>query len=152
LDHGEPPAPIVDPTELVGRTFLLPPQEDGQRFRARIIRAIGDQENDLECSSDRLEFLCSLNDDEREEIISYNDIINYFNQDNDNIVWKFKKIISHSGPLTLKDHDWKGSKYNVMIKWENGEITSEPLGIIAADDPVSCAIYACDHNLLESDG
>ena len=65
-DHGEPPAPIVDPTELVGRTFLLPPQEDGQRFRARIIRAIGDQENELERSSDRLEFLCSLNDDERE--------------------------------------------------------------------------------------
>jgi uncharacterized protein YfaT (DUF1175 family) len=76
----------------------------------------------LERSSDCLEFLCSLNDDEREEIISYNDIINYFNQDNDNIVWKFKKIISHSGPLTPKDHDWKGLKYNVVIEWQNGEI------------------------------
>jgi Reverse transcriptase (RNA-dependent DNA polymerase) len=40
-----------------------------------------------------------------------------------------------------------------MAEWgDYGEITSKPLGVIAADDPVSCAIYACDHNLLESDG
>jgi hypothetical protein len=29
-----------------------------------------------------------------------------------------------------------------MIKWEKGEITTEPIAIIAADDPVTCAIYA----------
>ena len=29
-----------------------------------------------------------------------------------------------------------------MIEWETGEITSEPLPIIAADDPIACAIYA----------
>src|SRR5687767_13570290 len=39
-----------------------------------------------------------------------------------------------------------------MVEWENGEITSEPLTVIAEDDPVSCAIYARDHNLLDTDG
>ena len=39
-----------------------------------------------------------------------------------------------------------------MIEWETGEITAEPLSIIAADDPVTCAIYAKQHNLLEFDG
>ena len=39
-----------------------------------------------------------------------------------------------------------------MIEWESGEITSEPLSVIAADDPVTCAIYASDNNLLEQDG
>jgi hypothetical protein len=39
-----------------------------------------------------------------------------------------------------------------MVEWENGEITAEPLSIIAADDPVSCAIYARDNNLLDVDG
>jgi hypothetical protein len=39
----------------------------------------------------------------------------------------------------------------VKVEWENGEITSEPLSIVAADDPVSCAIYARDNNLLEID-
>jgi hypothetical protein len=36
-----------------------------------------------------------------------------------------------------------------MIEWENGEIITEPLAIIAADDPVTCAIYARDNNLLD---
>jgi hypothetical protein len=35
-----------------------------------------------------------------------------------------------------------------MVEWETGEITSEPLNIVAADDPVSCALYARDKNLL----
>jgi hypothetical protein len=38
-----------------------------------------------------------------------------------------------------------------MIEWENGEITSEPLAVIAADDPVTCAVYAKDNDLLELD-
>ncbi len=39
-----------------------------------------------------------------------------------------------------------------MIEWENGEVTSEPLSIIAADNPVTCAIYARENNLLDLDG
>ena len=36
-----------------------------------------------------------------------------------------------------------------MIEWETGEITSEPLSIIAADAPVCCATYAMDNKLLQ---
>jgi Reverse transcriptase (RNA-dependent DNA polymerase) len=39
-----------------------------------------------------------------------------------------------------------------MIGWENGEITTEPLAVIAADDPVTCAIYAREHGLLDKSG
>jgi len=39
-----------------------------------------------------------------------------------------------------------------MIEWETGEITTEPLGIISADDPVTCAIYAKQQNLLDTPG
>ena len=35
-----------------------------------------------------------------------------------------------------------------MVEWETGEITEEPLSIIAQDDPVTCAAYAKEHNLL----
>ena len=35
-----------------------------------------------------------------------------------------------------------------MVEWETGEITEKPLSIIAADDPVTCAAYAKQHNLL----
>ena len=38
--------------------------------------------------------------------------------------------------------------YNVMVEWEMGEITEEPLSIKAADDPVTCVAYAKKCNLL----
>jgi len=68
------------------------------------------------------------------------------------MIWKFRRITAHEGPLKPTDPTYKGSKFNVMIEWENGEVTSEPLSISGADDPVTCAIYAKENNLLEIDG
>jgi hypothetical protein len=48
--------------------------------------------------------------------------------------------------------DFKGSKYNEVIEWENGEVTSEPLKVIAKDDPITCAIYVKENNLLGTNG
>ena len=50
--------------------------------------------------------------------------------------YKFRAITGHQGPLSPQDENYKGSKYNVMVEWETGEITDEPLSLIAADDPV----------------
>ncbi len=60
--------------------------------------------------------------------------------------------MAHEGPLRPTDPSYKGSKYNIMIEWENGEITSKPLTLIAADDPITCAIYAKENGLLNLDG
>ena len=35
-----------------------------------------------------------------------------------------------------------------MVEWETEEITEEPLSIIVQDDPVTCAAYAKEQNLL----
>jgi hypothetical protein len=68
-------------------------------------------------------------------------------------VWKFWHITAHQGPLMPHDWDYNGSLcYNVMIKWENGEIITEPISVIAVDDPVIWTIYARDNNLLKLDG
>ena len=45
----------------------------------------------------------------------------------DQKLYRFKAIIGHQGPLLASDPDWKGSKYNVQVEWETGEITFEPL-------------------------
>jgi hypothetical protein len=58
-------------------------------------------------------------------------------------MWKFQIIISHA---------FQGSKITLLIKWENGEITKEPLSIIAVDDPVTCTIYARENSLLDQPG
>ena len=70
----------------------------------------------------------------------------------DQELFKFRAIIGHQGPLLASDPDWKGSKYNVQVEWETGEITFEPLSIIAADDPVTCAAYAKENDLLALEG
>ena len=166
--HGEPPPtlkeesiatvpstqralPIIDPSDLVGRTFLLD-KEDGQRLRARVVKAIDDYEGDLARDSSRLKFVCTMQDDTIEEIFSYNELLDFLNksEDEDDLIeWRFKSITGHEGPLPKSHPNYNGSPYNLRIEWENGEITNEPLNIIAADDPVSCAIYGRDNDLLD---
>ena len=70
----------------------------------------------------------------------------------DQELYRFRAIIGHQGPLLASDPDWKGSKYNVLVEGETGEITFEPLSIIAADDPVTCAAYAKENDLLAVEG
>jgi hypothetical protein len=71
---------------------------------------------------------------------------------NDEIIWKFCQIVAHEGPLKPSSPSWKGSTYNVFVKWETGGVTTEPLMIISADDPVTCAIYALENDLLDLPG
>ena len=62
------------------------------------------------------------------------------------------KMLNTPSLLTQPHPSWNGSKYNVMIEWENGEIMNKPLSIMAADDPVACTQYAYDNKLLHLDG
>ena len=39
-----------------------------------------------------------------------------------------------------------------MVEWETGDTTEEPLSLIAADDPVTCTVYAKKHGLLNLPG
>jgi hypothetical protein len=121
---------IVNPQELLGCTFLLDTQEDGQRFRACIVECISDHESNVRRSDDDVKFRISVNEDEYKDIITYNKLMDFIekNQENDAIVWRFRCIVGHQGPLLQHDKDYNGSRFNVLVKWENGEITTEPLG------------------------
>ena len=92
-----------------------------------------------------------------EEILTYNKILKYITknkeQDEDQaIIWKFKHIASHQGLLKKGDPGYNRSKFNVLVEWETGESTYEPLDVIAANDPVTCAIYAKEKGLLNEPG
>jgi hypothetical protein len=96
-----------------------------------------------------------VNDNELEEIMSYNKLVSKLSladDDDDSKVWKFCHITAHQRLLKPSDKNWKGSKYNVLVEWENGEITSKPLLILAIDGPVTCTIYGRENDLLEFDG
>ena len=148
------PSPVISPQDLVGRTFLMDERSDGQHFRARIVECINDHEEATQQTSEHVKFRCSINEDDYEEIITYNELMDFLqkNVENDAILWKYKHIIGHQGPLTPADPSYMGSRFNVQLEWENGEITYEPLRMISADDPVTCAIYARDKGLLDEPG
>ena len=69
-----------------------------------------------------------------------------------NSLFKFRDIVSHQGLLESTDPNHKGSKYNVMVEWESGEVTYEPLTLISKDDPITCEVYAKKHDLLDTTG
>jgi hypothetical protein len=63
---------IVNPQELLGCTFLMDTQENGQRFCARIVECISDHESNVRRSDNHVKFRFSVNEDEYEEMITYN--------------------------------------------------------------------------------
>ena len=150
-DHPIPMANIDIPN-LLGRSFLLPPEDNGERHMAKIID-IDDHEQPLE----DIKFKLKINKDQTEEIMSYNQLMDYIQKGTDaeedpDSLFKFRDIIAHQGPLESTDPNHKGSKYNVMVEWESGEVTYEPLTLISKDDPITCAVYAKKHDLLDTTG
>ena len=144
----------MDPSDLIGRTFLKPDNDSGESYRVEIVSAIIDREAKLSKDPARVKFICSVNHDEYEEIVTYNELLNHVNRgsDENEIVWKFRKIIAHQGPLSPHSPHYKGSRYNVLVDWESGEKTYEPMKLIVADDPVTLAIYAKENDLLDEEG
>jgi hypothetical protein len=120
---------------------------------ARIVDMVDKHDDLLSKHPERVKFLRTMDQDGKEEILLYNQVMDYLNRDLENpVLWKFKRIVSHQGPLKSSDKDYNGSSYNVMIEWEGGEITAEPLNVIAKDDPVTCAVYARENNFFTSKG
>ena len=144
-------SPASNPSDLVGRTFLMKPAEDGTRWRARIVQATEDHETEVD--KERLKFEVSINDDEFEDIVSHHDVSEHIEHDEDtDALWKFKRITAHSGPLEPNDPHCNGSSHNVMVEWENGEITEEPLKTVSATDPVTCATCTKENDPLDTPG
>ena len=152
-DEDNPiPMANIDIPNLLGRSFLLPPEDSGERHMAKVID-IDDHGQTLE----DIKFKLKINKDQAEEIISYNQLMDYIQKGTDaeedpDSLFKFRDIVAHQGPLESTDPNHKGSKYNVMVEWESGEVTYEPLTLISKDDPITCAVYAKKHDLLDTTG
>ena len=142
----------IDIPNLLGRSFLLPPEDNGEHHMANIID-IDDHGPPLQ----DIKFKLKINKDQAEEIISYSQLMDYIQKGTDaeedpDSLFKFRDIVAHQGPLESIDPDQKGSKYNVMVEWESGEVTYEPLTLVSEDDPTTCAVYAKKHDLLDITG
>ena len=142
----------IDIPNLLGRSFLLPPEDNGEHHMAKIIDI-----DDHGQPHEDIKFKLKINKDQAEEIMSYNQLMDYIQKGTDgeedpDSLFKFRDIVAHQGPLESIDPDQKGSKYNVMVEWESGEVTYEPLTLISKEDPINCAVYAKKHDLLDTTG
>ena len=95
-----------------------------------------------------------MQDDMIEEIFTYNKLLNYINnsEEDDFIKWKFREILAHKGPLSKSHSNYNSSTYNLQIEWENRKITNKLLNIIASDDSVFCTMYSKKYDLLDKPG
>ena len=118
---GSKPMPTMDPSDLIGRTFLLPPEENGERHRANVTRQVVeiiDQDNGERVEN--INVILDIGNGKVEELISYNQLLEHLEnaQDHDmgmdQELYRFRAIIGHQGPLFASDSDWKGS--NIMFK------------------------------------
>ena len=107
----------IDIPNLLCRSFLLPPEDNGEHHIAKIID-IDDHGQTLE----DIKFKLKINKVQAEEIMSYNQLMDYIQKGTD----------------------------AVMVEWESGEVTYEPLILISKDDPITCAVYAKKHDLLDT--
>ena len=149
-----PPMSIINFDDLLGRTFLLPMDENGERKRATISEHVNDLCQQQVSREDQLRFKLKIDGDQLDDLISYNQLMEYLEDKTDtgpleDGLYRFKCIKDHKGPYTSSDPEYS---YNLLIEWETGEQTWEPLSNIIASDPYTCAVYAKEHNLLNTPG
>ena len=117
--------PKLDPDDLIVRIFLLPPQENGEKLRAKVTKKVVEE---IEAADGNgipsINFILDIGEGKVEELITYNQLLDHLEQaeeqDNsmDQELYKFRAIIGQKGPLKATDPHWKGSNWNVQIEWE----------------------------------
>ena len=146
--------PKFSPDELIGLTFLHD-VENGERVRAKIIKKIHDRDAE---NHERIKMLLSYDDGRIEELIAYNELCDIVAEQHDREArgetdtFTFREVLEHAGPITKRDPRWRGSPYSVKILWEDNSVSWEPLPSMIAADPVTMAVYAKEHGLLNTPG
>jgi hypothetical protein len=71
---------IIRPEEIINRTYLTEPNEQGQRYRAKIVQKIVENEASLAEQPEHIKFLVSIEGDKADKIVAYNNILDYLEE------------------------------------------------------------------------
>ena len=123
-----PPMSIINFDNLLGRTFLLPMDENGERKRATISEHVKDLCQQQVSREDQLRFKLKIDGDQLDDLISYNQLMEYLEDKTDtgplkNRLYRFKCIKDHKGPYTPSEVDLGGHDPNP--NHENESLLSE---------------------------
>ena len=108
-----PPISIINLDDLLGRTFLLPMDENGERKRATISEHVKDLCQQQVSREDQLRFNLKIDEDQPDDLISYIQLMEYLEDKTDtgpleDGLHRLKCIKDHKGPYTSSEVDWGG--------------------------------------------
>ena len=112
-----PPMSIINLDDLLGRTFLLPMDENGERKGANISKHVKDLCQQQVSKEDQLRFKLKIDGDQLVDLISYNQLMEYLEDKTDtgpleDGFYRFKCIKDHKGPYTSSEVDLGGHDPN----------------------------------------
>jgi hypothetical protein len=139
--------------------FLSPPsKEDGNKVRMKIVKAIVDHKAEIDKHPAKVKFLVESDDHLHDQIVTYNELLDHLERneiDSEDVkenMTRFVSISSHQGPLSYKDNNYKGSRYNMLVEWDDEDVTWKSIVIIRADDPITVAKYVNESGLINNHG
>ena len=113
--------PTFDPSDLIGRTFLLPPEENGERHRTKVTRQVVeiiDQDNGQRVEN--INFILDIGNGKVEELISYNQLLEHLENAQDHDMGMDQELFRFKPSLDTKVlclHQIQiGKEANIMFK------------------------------------
>ena len=108
-----PPMSIINLDDLLGKTFFLPMDENGERKGATIYENVKDLCQQQVSREDQLRFKLKIVGDQLDDLISYNQLMEYLEDKTntgpvENGLYRIKCIKDHKGPYTSSEVDWGG--------------------------------------------
>ena len=84
-DDADPPhikpMPEFDPDDLIGRTFLLPPHENGEMLRAKVTKKVVEETEAADGNRiPNINFILDIGEGKVEELITYNQLLDHLEQ------------------------------------------------------------------------
>ena len=146
--HGKDATlPTIEGNDILGRTFISTPDENGEQFRTQIVDVELLQDRTADGAEPLLRFKCKAGNKRFEEIMTYNRMLDWCNQDalKDGF-FEIVEITNHK-----KNRHSKGG-WDVLVTWGSGTTSWNQLGPTIEGDPVTVAMYAQKNNLLNEPG
>ena len=108
-DGSDNPLPmaIINFDDLLGRTFLLPMDENGERKSTTISEHVKDLCQQQVSREDQLRFKLKIDGDQLDDLISYNKLMKYLEEKTDtgpleDGLYRFKCSKDHKGPYMIQ--------------------------------------------------
>ena len=144
LDHKKESFDF-DPKGLIGRDYLTT-EENGERHRATIVDYVGNYEDELEDDKVRREFKARVGKKVFNQLVDFQAICDFVedaSEPNEDGTFNMRNIIGH------RTTGRSNQVIQLLVQWESGECTYEPIRDIYNGDRYMVAEYARDKGLLD---